>query len=154
MPTRRTLILLAPAALVLAQEKKKIDKGPPLPLPLVKEFVGAAHANLDRTKELLAAQPALLNACWDWGGGDFETGLGGAAHMGNRAIAEFLISQGARADIFALAMLGQLDAVKALVKAFPGIHRSLGPHKIPLIAHAKRGGAPAEAVVAYLDSLA
>ncbi len=30
----------------------------------------------------VAAQPALLNAAWDWGGGDFETALAGAAHRG------------------------------------------------------------------------
>lgn len=151
MHTRRISLLLAPAALLIGQEKKKIDKGPPIDGALVKEFVGAAHSKLDRTKEMLAERPALLNATWDWGGGDFETGLGGAAHMGNREIALFLIGQGARADIFAAAMLGQLDVVKAFVKAFPGIEKSLGPHKIPLIAHAKRGGA--EEVVAYLEAL-
>lgn len=107
---------------------------------LVKEFVGAAHSKLERTKEILAERPALLNATWDWGGGDFETGLGGAAHMGNREIAQFLIGQGARTDIFSAAMLGQLEVVKAMVKAFPGIERFLGPHKIPLLARARRGG--------------
>ena len=59
------------------------------------------------TKALLAEQPSLLNATWDWGGGDFETGLGGAGHMGNREIAEFLIGQGARLDIFVATMLGR-----------------------------------------------
>ncbi len=151
MHTRRVSLLLAPAALLIGQEKKKLDKGPPLEGALVKEFVGAAHSKLDRTKEMLAERPTLLNATWDWGGGDFETGLGGAAHMGNREIALFLIGQGARTDIFSAAMLGQLEVVKALVKAFPGIERSLGPHKIPLLAHAKRGGA--EEVVGYLESL-
>ncbi len=152
MHTRRALMLLAPAALMIAQEKKKFEKGPPLDGALVKDFVSAAHGKLDKTKEMLAAQPALLNATWDWGGGDFETGLGGASHMGNREIAEFLISQGARADIFAVAMLGKIEAVKAFVKAFPGIERSLGPHKIPLLVHARKGGERAAAVVAYLES--
>lgn len=151
MVTRRVSFLLAPAALLIGQEKKKLDKGPPLEAALVKEFVGAAHGKLDRTKEMLAERPALLNATWDWGGGDFETGLGGAAHMGNREIALYLIGQGARTDIFSAAMLGQLDVVKALVKAFPGIEKSLGPHKIPLLAHAKRGGA--EEVAAYLEAI-
>ena len=153
MHTRRALVLLAPAALVVAQEKKKLDKGPPLDQALIKDFVGAAHAKFDKTREMLAAQPALLNATWDWGGGDFETGLGGAAHMGNREIAEFLIAQGARADIFAVAMLGQIEAVKAFVMAFPGIERSLGPHKITLLVHAQKGGERAAAVVTYLQSL-
>ncbi|MGZ9224325.1 MAG: hypothetical protein ACXW4M_02090 [Anaerolineales bacterium] len=46
---------------------------------LVQEFVIAAHGNLERTQELLAQESGLINACWDWGGGDFETALGGAA---------------------------------------------------------------------------
>ncbi len=65
---------------------------------LVREFVGKAHADFDATRTLLAEHPSLLNATWDWGGGDFETGLGGASHMGSRDIAEFLIGQGARMD--------------------------------------------------------
>lgn len=157
MINRRLLLGSAPAlvgSIAAAQTvpaKKKVDKGPPLALDLVKEFVGAAHAKLDRTKELLAEQPGLLNATWDWGGGDFETGLGGASHMGNKEIALFLIGQGARMDIFAAAMLGKLDVVKAMCTAMPGIHRSLGPHKITLLAHAKRGGA--DAVIEYLERL-
>jgi hypothetical protein len=152
MLTRRASLLLAPAAaLAIAQEKKEIYKGPPLEPALVKEFVGAAHSKLERTKEMLAEKPSLLNATWDWGGGDFETALGGASHMGNREIALFLIGQGARADIFAAAMLGQLEVVKALVAAFPGIEKSLGPHKIPLLVHAQKGAA--EGIVAYLQSL-
>ena len=137
---------------MIAQEKKNLDKCPPLDFPLVKDFVGAAHAKLEKTKEMLAAQPALLNAAWDWAGGDFETALSGAVHMGNREIAEFLIAQGAGADIFALAMLGQIEAVKEFVKAFPGIERSLGPHKIPLLVHAQKGGERAAAVVTCLQS--
>ena len=152
MQSRRALVLVVPATLLIAQKEKKLDKGPPLEGAQVKEFVGAAHGNLGKTQEMFTAQPALLNATWDWGGGDFETGLGGASHMGNREIAEFLISKGARADIFAAAMLGHLEAVKAFVKAFPGIERTLGPHKIPLLVHARKGGAQAAAVVAYLES--
>ena len=71
--------------------------------------------------------------------------------MGNRQIAEYLIGQGARTDIFAAAMLGRIEIVQALVKAFPGIEKSLGPHKIPLLAHAERG--KAENVIEYLKSL-
>ena len=78
----------------------------PLAPALVQDFVRKAHADLAGTKALLAEQPALLNATWDWGGGDFEMGIGGAGHMGNREIAEFLIGQGARLDIFVAAMLG------------------------------------------------
>ena len=58
--------------------------------------------------------------------------------MGNREIAEFLIGQGARVDIFAAAVLGRLEIIKTMVTAFPGIEKSLGPHKIPLLVHAQK----------------
>ena len=61
--------------------------------------------------------------------------------MGNHEIAGFLIAHGVQVDIFAAAMLGRLEIVKALVTAFPGIENSLGPHKIPLLAHVERGNA-------------
>jgi hypothetical protein len=132
------------------QQARIPDRGPQLPGTLVQEFVRAAHGDLAKTKSMLGDQPALLNACWDWGGGDFETGLGGASHMGSREVAEYLIAQGARMDIFAAAMLGRLEIVEAMVRAFPGIESSKGPHGIPLIAHAKKGGAEAEPVVRFL----
>ena len=50
-------------------------------------------------------------------------------------------------------MMGQLDVVKAMVAARPGIQRTLGPHGITLMSHAKAGGADAAAVVQFLASL-
>ena len=130
------------------------DRPPPIESGLVKQFVGAGHGNLDKVKEMLAAQPALINATWDWGGGDFETALGGASHMGRPDIARFLLENNARLDLFAAAMLGRLDIIKAAAAAFPNILRVPGPHKIPLIAHAEKGGADAAAVVDFLRTLA
>lgn len=131
-----------------------IPKRPdPLEPSLVNEFVRKAHVDLPATRAFLAEYPTLLNATWDWGGGDFETGLGGASHMGTRDVAEFLISQGARMDIFSAAMLGRLEILKAMLAAYPNLLQSKGPHGIPLMAHAKKGGAAAEPVVAYLESL-
>ncbi|MFO0810804.1 MAG: ankyrin repeat domain-containing protein [Gemmataceae bacterium] len=133
--------------------KKAREKKPPLDAEQVKAFVIAAHKNLDDVKTLYEKQPALLNATMDWGGGDFETALGGASHTGQRAIALFLLEKGARLDIFAATMLGQLDVVKAVVAANPGIVKSPGPHGIPLIDHAKMGKKDAEAVLKYLETL-
>jgi hypothetical protein len=130
------------------------DRGPPIESALVKQFVIAGHGNLDKVKEMLATQPALINATWDWGGGDFETALGGASHMGRPDIARFLLENNARMDLFAAAMLGRLDIIKAAAVAFPNILRVPGPHKIPLIAHAEKGGADAVAVVEFLRTLA
>jgi hypothetical protein len=135
------------------QQPAVMNRPDPLQPSLVEEFVRKAHTDLTATKALLAEQPGLLNATWDWGGGDFEMGIGGAGHMGNREIAEFLISHGARMDIFVSAMLGHLDIVKALLTAYPNLLHSKGPHGIPLMVHAKKGGTPAEPVVAYLESL-
>jgi hypothetical protein len=119
----------------------------------VKRFVIAAHFNLAAVKEMLAAEPILINATWEWGNGDFETALGGASHMGRRDIAEFLLEHNARLDVFAATMLGKLDIVRAAVAAFPNIVRVPGPHKIPLIAHAEKGGPAAMAVLDFLRPL-
>ena len=130
-----------------------MDKRSALELSLVEEFVGNAHGNFERVKELLAQEPALVNATWDWGGGDFETALGAAGHMGRKDIANFLLAHGARIDIFVAAMLGKLEIVQAALKAFPEAKDIPGPHGIPLIVHAQAGGEDAKEVLEYLSSL-
>ena len=117
----------------------------------IQEFVGNAHGNLEKVTELLDVHPGLLNAAWDWGGGDWETALGAAAHMGRRDIALFLLERGARMDLFAAAMLGLVDVIRAAVAAFPSIAGDPGPHGIPLIEHARAGGPAASEVVQLLD---
>ena len=97
------------------------------------------------------ASPRSLNAAWDWGGGDWETGLGAAAHVGRRDIALLLLEHGARMDIFAAAMLGHLDVVRAMIAAVPEARNWRGPHGIPLLTHAEVGGAAA--VVEFLRGL-
>jgi hypothetical protein len=104
-------------------------------------------------KELVKSHPALVNAWWDWGFGDWESPLGAASHVGQRGIAEFLLERGARIDIFAAAMLGLTAVVQAFVAAQPGVQRTLGPHGITLLAHAKAGGKPAADTMAYLVGL-
>jgi hypothetical protein len=118
------------------------------------ETVTVAHFDVKRVREIVEARPSLANAAWDWGFGDWESAMGAASHMGNHAIAEYLVSHGARPSIFSAAMLGQLEVVKAFVGAQPGIQRIRGPHGISLLAHARMGGAGASAVLEYLQSLA
>ncbi len=122
-----------------APGKKAPDRGPQLDRERVREFVGAAHGDLAKTKAMLEEQPALVNATWDWGGGDWETGLGGASHVGSREIAEYLLSKGARMDIFCAAMLGRIDIVKAFLADDPKVVHLPGPHGIPLLRHAVAG---------------
>lgn len=118
-----------------------------------REVVGASHGDEAKVRQLVTEHPALANAAWDWGFGDWETALGAAAHTGRRSIAEFLIAQGARLDLFAAAMLGYVDVVKACIEASPGIQRTRGPHGIHLLAHAKAGGEAAKPVVEYLEAV-
>ena len=129
-----------------------MEKKPALEITLVQDFVGKSHADLDGLKELLSREPALINSAWDWGGGDWETGLGAAAHMGRHDIAIYLLQNGARLDLFAAAMLGNLEIVKSTLEAYPDAIDIPGPHGIPLIAHAQAGGPAALQVYEYLKS--
>lgn len=129
------------------------DVFPTQPPELVREMVTVAHFNLSRVKELVEARPSLAKASWDWGFGDWEDALGAASHMGNRPIAEYLLSKGARPSLFSSAMLGHLDLVKAFIAAQPDVQRIRGPHSIPLLAHAKAGGEQARTVFDFLQSM-
>jgi hypothetical protein len=129
------------------------DSFPGQPAELVREMVTVSHFDLKRVMELVESRPSLAKACWDWGFGDWESAIGAASHMGNRPMAEYLISKGARPSIFSAAMLGQVEVVKAFVAAQPGIQKIRGPHGITLLAHAKNGGAGARNVYDFLQSL-
>jgi hypothetical protein len=127
------------------------DKPEALSREDVHEFVRTAHGGFDEVRTMLDREPALANAAWDWGGGDWETGLGAAAHMGRRDIAELLLDRGARLDLFAAAMLGHVEVVRAFVGAYPAMREAAGPHGIPLLEHARKGGSEAAAVVELLE---
>jgi hypothetical protein len=129
------------------------DFFPSLHPSLVKDVVGLSHSNLARVTELVQQHPALAKASWDWGYGDAETALGAASHVGQRAIAELLLENGAPPTLFSATMLGQLDVVKAFLAATPGLQRIRGPHSLSLMVHARAGGPPAAAVVSYLESI-
>ena len=134
-----------------AQDTMKPAKPAQLAPELVKEFVRVGHNNLPEVQRMLKEHPGLLNASWDVGGGDFETALEGAGHVGDREIAEYLIGQGARANIFVLTMLGRTVEVKALLAAFPNLLRSKGPHGLTLLHHAQRGGEPAAELLDHIS---
>jgi hypothetical protein len=157
--SRRSVLSLAPFALLAplpaspAKSEAVADGFPSHPPELAREMVAVSHGNVARVRELLAGRPALANASWDWGYGDWESALGAASHVGNREIAALLLEAGARPSLFSAAMLGQLEVVKAFVTASPGIQKTRGPHGINLMSHAKAGGAGAAEVVKYLESI-
>lgn len=121
---------------------------------LVQDFVIYAHDDLEMVKKLLDKEKGLINATMDWGGGDFESGLNGASHLGKRDIVAHLLERGARIDIFCAAMLGQLDVVKAFLAIEPKLIDAPGPHGFfNLHVHAQVGGKESEPVLEYLQSI-
>jgi len=130
------------------------EKPAPIDKELVAEFVLKAHGDLDFVRQTVEREPAVVNAAWDWGGGDWETGLGAASHVGRRDIAEYLLEHGARKDVFAAAMLGEVDVVRAMLDAQPDLRDARGPHGISLRAHAEAGGEQAGGVLDLLHGAA
>jgi hypothetical protein len=128
-------------------------KKPQINRVFVQDFVIYAHSELDMVKKLLDKEPMLINAMMDWGGGDWESGLGGASHMGRRDIVEVLLERGARIDIFCAAMMGQLDAIKSFLTLQPKLIDARGPHGFTLHFHAQVGGTESEKVLDYLQSI-
>ena len=127
---------------------------------IVSEVVGVSHFNLDRLKELVDPRPELARACWDWAFADWETAIGAASHVGRKDIVQYLISKGARPDIFTFAMLGSYSIVKSIVELQPGVQQTAGPHGISLLQHVKNGmaenkseNAEAKKLIDYLESL-
>lgn len=120
---------------------------------LAQDFVIYAHSDLPMVEKLLEREPALLNATLDWGAGDWETGLGGASHMGRKDIVEFLLAKGARIDIFCATMMGMLDVVQSMLTLQPALIDARGPHGFNLHFHAQVGQEGAKPVLDYLQSV-
>jgi ankyrin repeat protein len=106
----------------------------------IKEFVIASHFDLAKVKTMLAEDPALLNVEHQWGPNDFESGIGAAAHVGNRPIAEFFLAQGVASNICVAAMLGRADEVKAYLAGNSSLANARGAHGIPVMFHAAMSG--------------
>jgi hypothetical protein len=130
----------APNSLTTNPPGEVVRKRGPQELGVVYAFVGAGHGNLAKVKELVAQDPHLVYASRDWGGGDWETALGGAAHTGHREIAQYLLSAGARIDSFCAAMLGEREVLIALLRANPSVASIKGPHGYTLLYHAAISG--------------
>ncbi len=129
------------------------ENDPPLDKKLVQEFVGAGHRDMDKIKSMLLEYPTLLNAAHDWQNGDFETALGAASHVGYKDLAQYLLDQGAQANIFTACLFGKIEIVKPMLEAFPNTLHAKGPHGFTLLHHATRGGEEALEVKEYLETL-
>jgi hypothetical protein len=137
----------------LSAQNQQPEKPAPLKLEIVKEFVGVCHGKFDQAKEMLENNHLLLHASNDWGGGDFESGIEAAGHVGNKEIASYLLGKGARYNIYLACMLGHLDTVKNVLTFNPGLLNSKGPHGFTMLHHAQKGGEESKQVADYLQSL-
>ncbi len=143
------------APFLLSGQTTPVAKSPkpdPLAPDKVKDFVTAGHSDLVKVKAMLQESPTLLYATWDWGGGDFETALEGAGHVGNKDIANYLIGLGARTNLYVLTMLGKTQIVKPYLDAFPEYLNARGPHGFTFLHHAQRGGDDAKELLEYFQS--
>ena len=102
----------------------------------INTFVINAHGNMAGVKEMLAEDPDLINTRSNLD----ETPLGAASHVGNRAMAEYLLSQGAELDFPAAVMLGRTAWVTSILDADPSLAQSAGVHGISVLFHAVVGG--------------
>lgn len=101
------------------------------------QFIIECHFDLDSVKRKISAEPRLANA---HNAQTVESALGAAGHVGNRAIAEFLLANGAKPELAASAMLGQRDVVQTAIEKEPKLATSGGAHNIPLAFHVALSG--------------
>ncbi len=108
----------------------------------IREFVIAGHGNLPKVREMLEANPALLNVTYQWGENDFEAAVQAAAHVGSVPVAEYLLGKGAPLAICTAATLGRTDTIREMLDHDPAQITERGAHQIPLLAHAAFSGKP------------
>lgn len=121
-----------------SQQNRIIEpKGPSKMDPeLVGRFVGACHRDIEVVRSILKEISGVVNASFNRGGGDWESGMEAAAHMGRPDISDVLIEHKARKCIFWAAMAGEEAIVKAYVLADSDTVNTGGAHNISLMAHA------------------
>lgn len=118
---------------VAKNESHQLDK------KLIKDFIIAGHSKLELVKEMLNEHPNLIYTSHDWGNGDYEEAIEGAAHLGNKEIVNYFITKGARPNLFAFTMLGKTNLVKSIIEAYPELLFAKGPHGLTLLHHAQVG---------------
>ena len=99
----------------IPERNKKLSE-PKITKADVKEFVEAAHGNIEKVKQMLSDKPLLLNMP-----NGNETALGAACQMKHIELIQFLITQGAPMDIYAACVLGLTDKVTEFLDADPSL---------------------------------
>ena len=99
---------------------------------IIDDFVGNAHGNFARVKELLTQYPSLVNANASWN----ERAIEAASQVGSVEIIEFLIAAGAPTSICTEAVLGHKDKVQAYLDSDPAQAHAKGAHGISVLYHA------------------
>jgi uncharacterized protein len=118
-------------------EESAMSRPDELSQDLVGEFVQASHYSLAKVQALHQEYPALLNARWEK---YHELALEAAGHMGQREIAEYLLTHGAPLQVFVAASLGNTQAVAHFLHAEPSLANARGVHGISLCYHAALSG--------------
>ena len=101
----------------------------------IREFVIAGHGNIEKVRQMLAENPRLLNASYQWNENDTETAIQAAAQVGSANVAQFLLKQDAPLEICTAAMLGMRDEVEHRLDEDPRNANATGAHGIPLLPH-------------------
>jgi uncharacterized protein len=101
----------------------------------LRQFVINAHFNLEKTRQTLAENPALLNQAYKWNENDYETAIQAAAQIGSVHIIEFLLEKGAPLEICTVAVLGRRDELERRLDENPESAKAVGAHGIPLLPH-------------------
>lgn len=132
-------------------EVKEPNRYPAIAEDIANEVVGVSHFNFDRLKELVNKRPKLARTTWDWGFGDWETAIGTTSHVDRKDMVEYLISKGARPDIFTNAIFGVYDTVKSKLEFIPGLQRVTGPHGISMLKHVKNRDSKSKDSIRLID---
>ncbi|MBV7327498.1 ankyrin repeat domain-containing protein [Chloroflexi bacterium TSY] len=109
---------------------------------LVDEFVNIAHGygpsgDFEQVREMVEKYPDLVHAVHSDGD---ETGLGAAAHMGERQIVQYLLDRGATLDIATAAMMGWREKVADFLVHDPTLATAKGAHGYALLYFVAQSG--------------
>lgn len=94
-------------------------------------LVGKSHGDLETVKKTIAADPRLAHSVATTS----ESGVEAGAHMGNKAIVEFLLENGAPYSLPTAVMLKDFTTVRKLLDEDPQRINERGAHDFPLLVY-------------------